>query len=57
MGLYLNGKKVKLNINSASYYLNIYSTAVILNGIKLLTSDNSILKDLNGLYITAKESE
>ena len=57
MGLYLNGKKVKLNINSASYYLNIYSTAVILNGIKLLTSNNEILKDSSGLYLTVKESE
>ena len=57
MALYLGNQKVKLNLNGAAYKLNIFSTASIINGTILLSSDNYILKDSNGLYITLKESE
>ena len=58
MALYLgSGKKQKLISNGAVYYINLFSKTSITNGIKLLSSDNYILKDSNGLYLTAKESE
>lgn len=57
MALYLGSEKVKVNLNGLAYYLNFYTTAAITNGVMLLTSDNYTLKDKNGLYLTAKESE
>lgn len=58
MALYLgNGEKVKINLNGVAYCLNLFSTTPITNGIRLLSLDNYILKDSNGLYLTAKESE
>lgn len=57
MALYLGSNKVKINLDGVAYYLNLYSTTAIVNGIALLSSDDYILKDSNGLYLTAKESE
>lgn len=57
MPLYLGNDKVKININGIQYTLNIFSTAPILNGVMLLSFDDYILRDSNGLYLTAKESE
>lgn len=57
MALYLGGDKLKINLDGVVYRLNLISQIPILNGIKLLTSENYILKDSNGLYLTAKESE
>ena len=57
MALYLGNNKVKINLNNTIYRLNLYSTSIITNGIILLSSDDYILKDLNGLYLTSKESE
>jgi hypothetical protein len=57
MALYLAGDKVKINLDNIKYCLKLFSTTSILNGIKLLTKDGYILKDANGLFITAKESE
>lgn len=58
MALYLgNNGKVKINIKNSTVRLNIFSTIPITNGIKLLSSDNYILKDSNGLYLTVKEAE
>lgn len=58
MALYLGSSdKLKINLDNAVYCLNIFSTIPILNGIKLLSSDNYILKDSNGLYLTLKEGE
>lgn len=57
MALYLGSNKVKININGELCCLNLFSETHIFDGIKLSSSDGYILKDLNGLYITAKESE
>ena len=57
MALFLGGDKLKVNLNGVVYCLNFISSTLILNGIKLLSSENYILKDSNGLYLTAKESE
>lgn len=57
MALFLDGEKLKVNLNGVVYRLNFISKTIILNGIKLLSSENYVLKDSNGLYLTAKESE
>lgn len=57
MALYLGSSKQKISVGASSCNANFYSTAAIVNGIALLSSDNYMLKDKNGLYLTAKESE
>lgn len=57
MALYLGSEKVKINLNGVVYCLNLFSTTPITNGIRLLSSDNYILKDLNELYLTTKEDK
>lgn len=57
MALYLGNDKVSINLNNIMYLLNIYSSELIINGILLLSSDDYILRDCNGLYLTAKEAE
>lgn len=58
MALYLgNSNKIKINIDGKAYRLNLFSIIPITNGIRLMSSENFILKDSNGLYLTAKESE
>ena len=58
MALYLgSSEKLKITLNNAAYYLNLFSETPITNGIRLLSADGYILKDSNGLYLTSKESE
>ena len=57
MALYLGRDKVKINLNGVAYCLNLFSTAPITNGVLLLSSDDYILQDFNGIYLTSKESE
>ena len=57
MGLYLGSEKMKINLGSVASYLNLYTKTTILNGVALLSSENYTLKDSNGSYLTAKESE
>ena len=58
MALYLgNSEKLKINIDNIVYYLNLFSKTPITNGVRLLSSDNFILKDANGLYLTTKEDK
>lgn len=59
MALYLgNSEKLKIILDGKVYKLNLYSKNPITNGIRLLSSDGYILKDINGLFITSKkESE
>ena len=54
MALYLgNSGKLKVNLNNAVCHLNLFSKKPITNGIRLLSSDEYILQDMNGLYLTA----
>lgn len=55
MALYLGNNKVKININNVIYSMKLFSETLITNGIRLLSSEGYILKDSNGLYLTAKE--
>lgn len=58
MALYLgSGDKIKIFLNGSQCRLNLLSTPLIITGTKLLTSDNYILKDSNGVYLIPKESE
>ena len=59
MALYLgsSGKQKITLTNGTTCRLNFYSSSPITNGIRLKTSDEYILKDSKGLYLTAKEDE
>lgn len=58
MALYLGeSERLKIVINNVVYKLNLYTETPILNNIKLLSSDNLILLDANGVYLTVKESD
>lgn len=56
MALYLGSSgDLKVILNGVVYHLNLFSSTPITNGIRLLSSEGYILKDSNGLYLTAKE--
>lgn len=55
MALYLGESKISINNNRIKYLLNLFSEVPILNGLALLTSEGYLLKDSNGIYLTAKE--
>ena len=58
MALYLgSGEKVRIITSSGACNLIICSLTPITNGIKLLSFDNYILKDYNGVYLTVREDE
>lgn len=57
MALYLgNSERQKVILDGNTFYLNLYSTTPIINGIRLLSSDNYILKGSNELYLIPKDS-
>lgn len=56
MALYLGENKVKINLNGVVYCLNLYSTTPITNIGWLLSSDNYLLQDLNGVYLIPKDT-
>lgn len=54
MALYLGSYgKQKIILNNIVYSLNLFSEMPIMNYIRLLSSDNYILRDSSGLYLTA----
>ena len=55
MALYLGENKVKINLNGIVYCLNLYSTTSTINNGWLLSSDNYILQDSNGIYLIPKD--
>ena len=58
MALYLGSSdKQKIILDGKTYYLNLFSKIIITNNDILLSSDNYIIKDLNGLFLTVKEDE
>ena len=57
MAIYLGRDKVKINLDGVTYYLNFFSATPVVDIVQLLSSDNYILQDENGLYLTAKERE
>lgn len=57
MAIYVDGQKCKIILDGIPHSMILYSLEPITNGIKLLSYDNLTLKDINNIYITAKESE
>lgn len=58
MALYFGSSKVNVTLNNLKYILNLYSSAPVTNGTVLKSSDNYILKDSKGLFLTTlKEVE
>ena len=58
MAIYLgSSQKMKLNVGGSVCKMIVKPLTLIVNGILLKSSDNFILKDANGIYLTAKESE
>jgi hypothetical protein len=56
MAIYLGGsEKLQVNIDDVKYFFKQFSEILITNGVRLLSSENYILKDSNDVYITAKE--
>lgn len=55
MALYLGSEKIKINLDSIIYHLNLYSNTPIVNGVLLMSSDGYTLKDTNNKYITTPE--
>lgn len=56
MALYLgSSERQKIVLDGNAYYLNLISKIIITNNDTLLSSDNYILMDSNGLYLAAKE--
>ena len=54
MALYLDGKKLKVNLDGKIYRFNLLPDTYepVIAGIKLLSSEGYILKDINGIYLT-----
>ncbi len=58
MALYLGEERMNLHLNDLLLRLNIYSLSdPITEVIRLLSSDNYILKDSNNIYLIPKEGE
>ena len=58
MALYFgNSEKLKINFDNAVVKLRLFYESPIINGAKLLSLENYILKDSNGLYLTVKEDK
>lgn len=54
MALYLDGEKLKVNLDGKIYRFNLLPDTYepVISGIKLLSSEGYILKDINGTYLT-----
>lgn len=55
MALYIGANKYKVIAGNTICDMRLYSETPITNGIRLLSSDGFILKDINGLYLTLKK--
>ena len=56
MALYLGeSERLKIVINNVVYKLNLYSSGVITNHGMLLSFDDFVLRDVNGLYLTVPD--
>lgn len=57
MALYLGKELLKINSEKKICRLNVSPSSPITNGIRLLSSDNLILKNIKGSYLTVKDGE
>lgn len=51
MPLYIGYEQVQINLDSILYKLNLFYKPPTINGDGLLSLDNYILRDSNGIYI------
>lgn len=52
----IGGKSYNIRIGGENI-CTVYTGSPMLSGIKLLASDNFVLQDSNGLYLTVKEGD
>ena len=58
MALYLgSSEKRKVILDGVVYRFNLFTSTPIANFIRLLSSDNYVLKDSKGLYLIPKEDK
>lgn len=58
MALYIGkGEKVKITTGNGVFNVKCVYIKPNVNNIKLMSKDNYLLTDLNGLYLTAKEDK
>lgn len=58
MALHLGSyENLIVNLAGVAYNIQFYTELPITNGVRLISSDNYILKDINGIYLTAKEED
>jgi hypothetical protein len=57
MAAYLGKDKIKVFIKDTQLKINLYPSTPVMHGVILLSADGYILKDLNGVYITAKKED
>lgn len=58
MDLHLgNSQKLKIVLDGVSYSINLFSALPTIEEIILSSSDNCLLKDFNGLYLSPLETE
>ena len=55
MALYLGKDKVKINLDGVVYKLNLLTDTSSATRCALLSSDNYVLKDINGVYLIPKD--
>lgn len=57
MALYLgSSEKLKVIMNDEVLILHMFSKAQTTNGIRLVSSDGYVLKDITGLYLTTPDN-
>lgn len=58
MALYLgNSEKLKINLGGVIYLMNIFSALSLIEDTVLSSSDDCILKDADGLYLSPLTEE
>ena len=57
MAIYIGSQKYKLIAGGDVCDMQICLSTPIINGIRLLSSDDFILKDINGLYLTIEKED
>lgn len=55
MALFLGGNKLKIRIDSSICRLIVPASSQTTEGVRLVSLDKYVLKDSNGVYLTAKE--
>lgn len=57
MAIYLGETKYKIIADGKVCSMQVYSPTPITNGIRLLSSDDYTLKDMNNIYLTVKKED